>query len=78
MARVALWGGSLFEVTGGDLRRFLEDRWFWIQKPSGLVQANYLRRTYMIAVNRWFFAARLALNMPCQAMEAGGANRCQG
>ena len=44
------------------------------------LQDLYRKITYAvrIAVNRWFFAARLPLNMPCSAMEAGGANRCQG
>ena len=32
--------------AGGDLQRFLEDRLFGIQKPSGVVRAKYLRRTY--------------------------------
>ena len=55
---------------------------FWRIDNSGFkfLQELYRQIIYAarITLNRWFFAARLALNMPCQAMEAGRVNRCQG
>ena len=44
----ALLCGEVMRVGAADddLQRFLEDRRFGIQKSSGVVRTEYLRRTY--------------------------------
>ena len=45
--RALLCGGVMRVGAAGDnMQRFLENRWFEIQKPSEVVRAKYLRRTY--------------------------------
>ena len=63
----ALLCGEVVRVgaASDDLQRFLEDRRFGIQKPSGVVRAKYLRRTYS-GQSLTLQSYRLALNMPCQ------------
>ena len=63
VARVALWEGSRFGAEGGDFCR------------SGTGESFTPCVLQSIAV---FSAARLALNIICRAMGAGGVNGCQG
>ena len=68
MAGVALWRAYRFGIAPGDLQHFLARRMTWTSTCRRAIRESFT--SYVpIAVSS---AARLALNMPCHAMELKG------